>query len=290
MKILAFAKINLALDVLGRRPDGYHQVKMIMQSINLHDVLCLQELASDRIEISCNHPSVPDNQHNLACRAAKLLKERAKVSSGVKIVLEKNIPIAAGLAGGSADAAGVLVGLNRLWNLGLSQLELLELGGQLGADVPFCIIGGTVLAEGIGTDLTPLAPLPKMDLVLVTPKIAISTQEIYTQYREELITKRPEYSNLLQVIAERDVQQLKYQLVNVLEEVTLYYYPVIGQIKRLMEGVGLKSVLMSGSGPTLFSIVDSPEEAARYVQRLRSQIDGQIVQTHTRIRGASDES
>lgn len=281
IEIFASAKINLILDVLGKRDDGYHQVEMIMQSIGLHDILRFQELTGDRIEISVNHPAVPNNQDNLAYQAAKILKERAGISSGIKIHLEKNIPIAAGLAGGSADAAGVLIGLNQFWDLGFSQQELLKLGASLGADVPFCIMGGTVLAEGIGTELTPLSPLPKMDLVLVTPKIAISTKEIYGRYTKELITKRPDLSVMLEAIKAKDLRQVKNQMVNVLEEVTWHYYPLIRQTKQLMEKAGLKAILMSGSGPTLFAFVDSPREAETYVQRLQRQIDGQIVKTCT---------
>lgn len=177
LMISAYAKINLTLDVLGKRPDGYHDVEMIMQSIDLHDQVILREKEELGIEIICEHPLVPEDESNLAYKAAALLMKKVGITKGVQIEIIKNIPVAAGLAGGSTNGAGVLVGLNQLWDLGLSKKELMNLGASLGADVPFCILGGTAVASGIGTDLESISLLPEMELVLVKPSISISTKK-----------------------------------------------------------------------------------------------------------------
>ncbi len=280
LQFSAYAKINLTLDVLGKRADGYHEVEMIMQSIDLHDQISLQEQKSG-IDILVNHPLVPNDEDNLAYRAASLLMETSQVNSGVRIEIAKNIPVAAGLAGGSSDAAAVLVGLNQLWNLGLSKQELMELGSQLGADVPFCILGGTVLAKGIGTELIPVESLPEIDLVLVKPEISISTKDIYSRYSPALVKRKPELKAMLTGIRERNIQTIKANLVNVLEDITLHYYPEVQRIKDQMLEMGLSSVLMSGSGPTLFALVDSSEIAEKCVNQLKSVINGQVIGTRT---------
>ncbi|AZR74524.1 4-(cytidine 5'-diphospho)-2-C-methyl-D-erythritol kinase [Anoxybacter fermentans] len=282
LSIPAYAKINLTLDVLGKRPDGYHEVEMIMQSIELHDQIILKERKEKGIKISCNHPLVPQDEGNLAYRAAELLIKEYGIEKGIEIKIIKNIPVAAGLAGGSTDAAGVLKGLNELWGLGISRDELMKFGARLGADIPFCILGGTAIARGIGTDLTPISPLPEMELVLVKPGIDISTKEIYSKYKPELVKRKPDLRKMQEAIECRDLEGVKRNLVNVLEDITLYYYPQVAETKKIMENLGTYPVLMSGSGPTLFAIIDSKREADEYAMKLKDRVMGQVIRTRTR--------
>ena len=280
--IPAYGKINLTLDVLGKRPDGYHNVEMIMQSVELHDQIILSEKEDEGIEIRCNSSHVPTDENNLAYQAADILMKEAGVNKGVTIQIIKKIPVAAGLAGGSTDAAAVLKGLNSLLGLKVSEERLKELGAQLGADVPFCINGGTVKATGIGTELTSLSSLPELELVMVKPDIGVSTKKIYTNYKEELITNRPDTAAMEKAIEARDIEGIKDNMVNVLEDITLSIYPEVAEIKEKMEELGDYPVLMSGSGPTLFAVINNRQDADEYSQLLKEKLEVQVIRTQTR--------
>lgn len=257
MIIHAPAKINLALDVISKRPDGYHQVDMVMQSIELADQLTLEPAAN--IELSCDNPEIPKNETNLAWRAACLLQDTNGISKGVKITINKNIPLAAGLAGGSADAAAVLIGLNELWDLGYSHLELMKLGLRLGADVPFCIMQGTARARGIGEQLTQINGSLKCKVLLVTPNIQVSTPVVYQKLRIDEIKHHPKISAVIAALGNGDTNLLYANWGNVLEDVVLRENSLVKQVKMYFNRFGLKYCLMSGSGPTVFAL-DPPVE------------------------------
>lgn len=285
IKIPAYGKINLTLDVLGKRSDGYHDVEMIMQSIELHDQITLRE--SDKINIICDHPLVPNDQTNLAYRATQLIQKKFSIKKGLEIEIEKNIPVAAGLAGGSSDAAGVLVGLNQFWNLDLSIQSLMKLGAELGADVPFCIHGGTALATGIGTDIASIQSMPTIELILIKPNLNISTGEIYAKFSAELVKKRPNIKDMIKAITEKNLKLIKNNLINVLQDITMFYYPQLAVLKSQIEGLGLSPVLMSGSGPTLFVLMDSKAKADELAWKISSCIEAKVIRTRTRSQLAS---
>lgn len=260
IKLPAPAKINIALDILGKRPDGYHEVRMLMQQIKLHDTVLIERSESS-INVSCNNPLVPQDCGNIAYKAAKLLLDSAGITSGIKIKIDKRIPMAAGLAGGSTDAAAVLKGINELFALGLSMEQLAQIGVKAGADVPFCIKGGTMLSEGIGEILTPVSPLQGVFLIVVCPHINVSTQWVYQQLRLDRISQRPDFKLLLDSIGLRDIAKISASLVNVLETVTIEKYGIIRDIKENLVSAGALGSLMSGSGPSVFGIFDSFETA-----------------------------
>lgn len=252
MQIIAPAKINLALDVIARRDDDYHQVDMVMQSIELSDQVTLKSAA--KIELSCNLSYLPVDERNLAWRAARLLQETTGVALGVKIEINKKIPVAAGLAGGSTDAAAVLMGLNNLWQLGLSQGELMKIGVRLGADVPFCIKRGTARAEGIGEQLTSVNSSLKSRVLLVTPNIPVSTALVYQKLKIEKIRKHPQIPLVIAALEVGDRQALFEVWGNVLEEVVLRESSVVTQVKAYFNSYGLNHCIMSGSGPSVFAL------------------------------------
>ncbi len=260
IKLPAPAKINIALDILGKRPDGYHEVRMLMQQIKLHDTVLIERSESS-INVSCNNPLVPQDCGNIAYKAAKLLLDSAGITSGIKIKIDKRIPMAAGLAGGSTDAAAVLKGINELFALGLSMEQLAQIGVKAGADVPFCIKGGTMLSEGIGEVLTPVSPLQGVFLVVVCPHINVSTQWVYQQLRLDRISQRPDFELLLGAIGLKDIAKIASSLVNVLETVTIEKYGIIRDIKEKLVSAGALGSLMSGSGPSVFGVFDSFETA-----------------------------
>lgn len=265
------AKINLTLDVLYKREDGFHQVEMIMQSIDLADVLHLEERKTGDVSIATTIARLPCDQRNLAYRAAALLKETCQVKSGVHIFLEKNIPVAAGLAGGSADAASVLIGLNQLWKLGLSTNELEILGAKLGSDVPFCIKGGTVLATGRGELLQPLADIKPCYIVLAKPPIGVSTAWVYRQYRGQDVKAHPNTLGVKSSLEQGDLTSVAKGLCNVLETVTIPVHPEIKKLKQSMMQYGAMASLMSGSGPTVFGLVEEQAKAEYIAEKLKSQ-------------------
>ncbi|WHY77677.1 4-(cytidine 5'-diphospho)-2-C-methyl-D-erythritol kinase [Neobacillus sp. WH10] len=274
MKLLvkAPAKINLALDVLHKRSDGYHEVEMIMTTIDLADRIELTLLNQDKIHILSHNRYVPDDQRNLAFQAAQLLKDRFDVKKGVLISIEKTIPVAAGLAGGSSDAAATLRGLNKLWDLGLSMDELAELGSEIGSDVSFCVYGGTALAKGRGEVITELPAPPTCWIILAKPFIGVSTAEVYRRLDVNR-TNHPDIAGMIEAIYNHDYQKVCGKVGNVLENVTLNLHPEVAQIKEQMKRFGADAVLMSGSGPTVFGIVQHDSRMHRIYNGLRGFCD-----------------
>ncbi|KFN02125.1 4-(cytidine 5'-diphospho)-2-C-methyl-D-erythritol kinase [Bacillus clarus] len=270
MKLLvkAPAKINLSLDVLGKRQDGYHEVKMIMTTIDLADRLELTELVEDRIEIVSHNRYVPDDQRNLAYQAAKLLKEKFKVKQGVSITIEKTIPVAAGLAGGSSDAAATLRGLNKLWNLGLTIDELAELGAEIGSDVSFCVYGGTAIATGRGEKIEHIKTPPSCWVILAKPHIGVSTADVYGNLKLNRVT-HPDVDKMVEVINRGDYKGICNTVGNVLEDVTFAMHPEVARIKAQMKRFGADAVLMSGSGPTVFGLVHHDSRMHRIYNGLK---------------------
>ena len=246
------AKINLLLDVLRKRADGYHEVEMIMTMVDLSDRLEMEELQRDTIIISSQAGYIPLDEKNLAFQAARLIKERYEVDKGVYIHLDKKIPVAAGMAGGSSDAAAALRGLNRLWRLGIPEQELCSLGAELGSDVPFCVTGGTALATGRGELLEPIDNPPACWVVLAKPPINVSTADVYGRFRVDGIRKHPSLPDMMEAIRRGSFYDVCDGLGNVLEDVTLSLYPEVQQLKESMQRLGADGVLMSGSGPTVF--------------------------------------
>ncbi|MCA6610416.1 MULTISPECIES: 4-(cytidine 5'-diphospho)-2-C-methyl-D-erythritol kinase [Bacillus] len=274
MRILekAPAKINLSLDVHGKRPDGYHEVEMVMTTIDLADRLELTELDKDEIRVSSHNRFVPDDQRNLAYQAAKLLKTRFGIQKGVSIVITKAIPVAAGLAGGSSDAAAALRGLNRLWKLNLTLDELAELGAEIGSDVSFCVHGGTALATGRGEKLKHIVTPPHCWVILAKPVIGVSTAEVYRQYDASKV-EHPNVQRMIEAIEAKDYKEMCGSLGNVLESVTLKMYPEVDMIKRQMKRFGADAVLMSGSGPTVFGLIQYESKVQRIYNGLRGFCD-----------------
>ena len=270
--VKAPAKINLSLDVLHKRPDGFHEVRMIMTTVDLADRLELMALKENRIEIRSQNRFVPDDHRNLAYQAAKLLKERYHVKSGVSISIEKNIPVAAGLAGGSSDAAATLRGLNELWQLGLSLDELAVLGAEIGSDVSFCVYGGTALATGRGEIIEHIAAPPPCWVILAKPTIGVSTAEVYKRLRVDRV-KHPNVDAMVQAIEQNDYEAVCANVGNVLESVTLNMHSEVLHIKEQMEKFGADAVLMSGSGPTVFALAHHDSRMHRIYNGLRGFCD-----------------
>ena len=264
------AKINLSIDVLGKRQDGYHLVEMIMQTIDLYDLIEINEKDNDQITIKSTSDEIPLDCNNLVYKAANLIKKTFNINKGVEIHIKKNIPVAAGMAGGSSNAAAVLVGLNKLWNLDLSNQQLEEIGLKLGADVPFCING--VLASGIGEKLTPIKGLTKDVCILVCkPDLFVSTKEVYECIDSKDIEKRPNNKFLIECLKNEDTRQLAENMFNVLEGVTVDKHPVIQQIKDIMTNNRALGAMMSGSGPTVFGLYENREDAVKCKAILEKQ-------------------
>lgn len=261
IEVRAYAKINLTLDVTGERPNGYHEVRMIMQNINLYDRLTIKQIVKNDIILSTGTAPIPSGEDNLICKACKAFFEATGLSSGLFIEIDKRIPVAAGMAGGSADAAATLQGLNELFETGLTSEELCKIGAKLGADIPFCIIGGTVLAEGIGEILTPLNPAPDCHLLIVKPAQGISTKLVYDELAPSSELKHPDTDAMIAAINAGSIKDVASNLRNVLESVTIPHVPVIDDIKNEMVELGALGSLMSGSGTTVFGIFDSKAKA-----------------------------
>ena len=278
------AKINLSIDVLGKREDGYHLVEMIMQTIDLFDKIKIFSLKEDTIIIESNSLDIPLDSTNIVYKAADLIKKQYNIKEGVKIIIEKNIPIAAGMAGGSSNAAAVLVGLNQLWQLKLSENKLKELGLKLGADVPFCIGGQTALAENIGEKLTKIDGLSENIFILVCkPELFVSTKEIYEEIDSKIIEKRPNNKLLIQLLKENKIQQIADNMYNVLEEVTRERYPVIEEIEKIMMENDALGSMMSGSGPTVFGLYRNREDAENCKNKLLKKFSQvYIVKSHNK--------
>lgn len=262
LQLNAYAKINLGLDVVGKRPDGYHLVRMIMQTLNLSDTLTFtREKGNGKIILTTNHETLPTDKNNLIYRAAQLLIDKFHLTDDICIELDKKIPVAAGLAGGSSDCAATLLGINALFSLGLSQKKLMEYGVTLGADVPYCILKGTALSEGIGEVLTPLSPAPNCYVVLVKPNIDVSTKWVYQTLQWDKIEKHPNIDKMVSAIENHSYQDIFRNLGNVLETVTIKNYPVIEELKEVLLKSGADNALMSGSGPTVFGLFTKEENA-----------------------------
>ncbi|GAA0092522.1 4-(cytidine 5'-diphospho)-2-C-methyl-D-erythritol kinase [Paraclostridium bifermentans] len=266
------AKVNLSIDVLGKREDGYHLVEMIMQTIDLYDKLKITEIEENSILIKSNSLDIPLNEDNIMYKAVNLLKNQFNIEKGIEISIEKNIPVAAGMAGGSSNAAAVLVGLNKLWNLGLSENELKDIGLKLGADVPFCITGGSALAEGIGEKLTNIKGLPEdLNILVCKPNIFVSTKEVYQSLNMDKVKRRPKNKELIDALQKEDVKFISENMVNVLEEVTSLKYSEIGQIEDIMIKNKALGSMMSGSGPTVFGLFDNKDCAIKAKEDLQTK-------------------
>lgn len=261
ISLKALAKINLGLDVVRRRDDGYHEVRMIMQTINLFDRLEIKKIKEPAIKIHTNLFFLPVNENNLVYKAAKLLIDEFGIQEGVSVGLTKKIPVAAGMAGGSTDAAAMLFGMNRLFGLGLSKKQLMERGVKIGADVPYCIMRGTALAEGIGDKLSPLPAMVKCPVLIAKPQISVSTKFVYQNLKLDDKTVHPDIDRLIEDIRNKDLKAVSDHMGNVLESVTIPNYPVISQIKEQMMDSGAVGSMMSGSGPTVFGLFDDSRTA-----------------------------
>lgn len=277
LKLKARAKINLGLDVIRKREDGYHDLRMVMQTIGLCDELVLSQVDTEGIFVSTNRPELPTDERNLVYRAARLLREEFGLPGGIRIHLEKKIPMAAGLAGGSTDAAAVLRGMNELYGLGLSEAQLCERGVKLGADIPYCIMGGTALAEGIGERLTKLPEAPRCFVLLVKPWIDVSTAFVYGHLRADEIVDHPDIDGQIAAIQSGDFPDMTEKMGNVLELVTIPAYPVVQEIKEEMLGLGAAGSMMSGSGPTVFGLFDDREKAEAAYRKMCERGTGRDV-------------
>lgn len=271
LELKALAKINLGLDVLGRRENGYHDVRMVMQTIYLYDDVILRKRKAPGIEVDTNLFFLPVNENNIAYQAADLLIQEFGITEGIDIRLTKHIPVAAGMAGGSSNAAAVLYGMNRMFGLGLTEQELMERGVKLGADVPYCIMRGTVLAEGIGEKLTPLAPIPKCYVLVAKPTVSVSTKMVYEKLDSKKIVEHPDIDGLLLGLENADLMRVAASMGNVLEQVTISEYPVIEEIKNAMKEEGAINAMMSGSGPTVFGLFKERSRAKKALALIRKK-------------------
>ncbi len=275
MELKATAKINLGLDVLRKREDGYHDLRMVMQMTGMFDRISMFPRARrPGISFRTNLPYIPANENNLAYRAAKILMDEFEVSDGLSINLQKFIPVAAGLAGGSTDAAAVLVGTNKLFHLGLSLEELMVRGKKLGADVPYCLLGGTALAEGIGEVLTPLPNLPSCSILLAKPPVSVSTKEVYGTLHADEIEIHPDIDGMVEALKAGDLRGVCDRCANVLEDVTAPSRPVIGEMEQDMKKMGALCSIMSGSGPTVFGVFDDESAARKCRNHMRDKYSG----------------
>lgn len=275
MELKATAKINLGLDVLRKREDGYHDLRMIMQMTGMFDRISMFPRAGrPGISFRTNLPYIPANENNLAYRAAKILMDEFEVSDGLSINLQKFIPVAAGLAGGSTDAAAVLIGTNKLFHLGLGLEELMVRGKKLGADVPYCLLGGTALAEGIGEVLTPLPDMPSCSILLAKPPVSVSTKEVYGALRADEIEVHPDIDGMVEALKAGDLRGVCDRCANVLEGVTAPSRPIIGEMEQDMKKMGALCSIMSGSGPTVFGIFDDESAARKCRNHMRDKYSG----------------
>lgn len=274
-EVTAYAKINLVLDVLGKREDGYHEVSMVMQAIDLADTILLEE--APRNWLITDNKYIPPNMNNLAMKAVTLMQKQFPQVSPLQVTLQKRIPVAAGLAGGSTDCAGVMLGINKMFQLGLSLSELEILGAELGSDVPFCLGGPTALATGRGEQIQLLPECPPLFFVLVKPSFGISTPKVYGNLRLDLIKRHPKVQQCIQGIEAGKTEQILNSLGNLLEYSTFRLQPNVEKLKRSMEACGCHHVLMSGSGPTVFAAFKKEQRAQAYYQKLKQQYPSAIL-------------
>lgn len=277
IRLRALAKINLGLDVVRRREDGYHEVRMLMQTINLYDQIFITRSEEPGIRIETNLYYLPVNENNLVYKAAKLLMDEFGITAGIFVDLRKRIPVAAGMAGGSSDAAAVLYGMNRLFGLGLSKKQLMERGVKLGADVPYCIMRGTALAEGIGEKLTPLPPMPKCYVLIAKPGISVSTKFVYDNLKANSLTRHAPIDEQVEAIRAGDLHAVAASMENVLETVTLPKYPVVAELKERLVKEGAIGAMMSGSGPTVFGLFDNMHGVRRAYASLQGHSPAKLL-------------
>lgn len=270
MRLKALAKINLGLDVVGKREDGYHLVRMVMQTIHLYDSIQMQKMREPGIQLTSNMKFLPRDGHNIAYRAADLIMQEFNITEGVRINITKRIPVCAGMAGGSTDAAAVLYGMNQMYGLKLSHEQLTKRGLALGADVPYCLMRGTALAEGIGEKLTRLPAMPRCLVVVAKPQVSVSTKWVYENLHLERHMVHPDINKLIAGIEQQNLQKMAAGMGNVLEEVTAKEYPVIAQIKENLKTHGAIHAMMSGSGPTVFALFEKRGDAQKAADSLRA--------------------
>ena len=263
MWINAPAKINIGLDVVGRREDGYHEVRMIMQSIRLFDRLTLDRKKDPGVRLTTNLKFLPTDENNLIVKSAKMLMKEFNLEGGLNINLEKRIPVAAGMAGGSTDAASTMIAINQMYDLNLSNSQLMKRAAKIGADIPYCIMKGTALAEGIGEKLSTVPKLPNCTVLIVKPKIHVSTKEVYSKLTLDENTIHPDINVMIDDLKKKDLEGLCSHIGNTLEGVTIPMYPEIDDIKKFMMENGALGSLMSGSGPTVFGIFDDKDKATK---------------------------
>lgn len=259
----AYAKINLGLDVTGKRDDGYHIVRMIMQNVDIYDTVTFEKTNSGRIELTSNKRYVPTDERNLIWKVCDLLRTKYHIADGVRIHLEKRIPVAAGMAGGSTDGAAAFYGMKELFGLPVTPEEMCEMAVKLGADIPYCIMGGTMLSEGIGEVLTALPDMPECHILVGKPRISVSTGWVYTELDSKEIASHPDIDGMCDAIKEGSLRGVCDRLSNVLEPVTKGKYDVIGQIEKLMKENGAEESIMTGSGPTVFGIFTEEKQAKK---------------------------
>lgn len=271
VELKAYGKINLGLDVIRKRPDGYHDLDMIMQMVDVYDDVMISKTEGDKIAVKTDTTILSNGKDNLAYLAAKELMDEFGIKHGLEIKINKRIPIAGGMAGGSSDCATTLIGVNQMFDLELSKEELMERGVKLGADVPFCILGGTAIARGIGELLTPLPAPPKCHVIIAKPPVSVSTAFVYGHIRPDEITKRPDIEGIAEAIKRQDLYRMAELLYNVMEDVTVPQYPMIQYIKNVMLDSGALNSIMSGSGPTVFGLYDDKEKAEKTVAKLEEK-------------------
>ncbi|GAA0823310.1 4-(cytidine 5'-diphospho)-2-C-methyl-D-erythritol kinase [Clostridium tertium] len=270
MRMKAYAKVNISLDIVGKREDGYHLLEMIMQSIDLYDEIVIEKQKKE-ITIKCNKPYVPTDERNLAYKAAQLFIEKYNIDSGVNINIKKNIPVCAGLAGGSTDAATVLKIMNSLFNINASDEELMILGLRLGADVPYCIKGGTALCKGIGEEVTALKGFKDKVIVLVKPPFGVSTNSVYQEFNIEKARNHPNTNLIIDAINNDNLKMVCDNMKNLLENVTLRKHKILINIKEEMRHNGAMGTMMSGSGPTVFAFFDDMLKAQRCFEKMKEK-------------------
>lgn len=280
VEMVANAKVNLSLDVVRRREDNYHDLEMIMQEIDLADKIFIKEIDVDEIRVLCNRDDIPTDETNIVYKISYTIKNRFNIDKGLEIKIDKNIPIAAGLGGGSADAAATIKGINKLWNLNMSEQDMIDISKPLGADIPFCIIGGTAVARGIGDKLTKISGLKETMILLVNPEIGVSTKFVYQSLNLDVIEKRPDTGKLVDAIQANDLNYIANNMVNVLETVTIKEYPLIDKIKEEMIQYGAIGSLMSGSGSTVFGIFDDESAIDNAEKEFRKQYN-LVIRTKT---------
>lgn len=276
MDIKAYAKVNISLDIVGKRQDGYHILEMIMQSIDLYDEITVEKIKKG-IVITCNKPYVPTDERNLAYKAADVFLKKFNINSGVKINIKKNIPVSAGMAGGSTDGAGVLKLLNKLFNINASDEVLMDLGLKLGADVPYCIKGGTALCKGIGEEITVLNSFKDKILVVVKPPFGVSTKGVYQAFDIKKVKNHPNTKALINAMENNDLEFVANNMKNLLENVTLSKHRVLVSIKDELKTLGALGAMMSGSGPTVFAFFDDMLKAQNAFEKMKLKYEDTFI-------------